>query len=500
MGAVESIVFISLFLGVAAGPKQVEVAVDANVAAVELRLDGAVAARIDGPPWAARVDLGPELAPHHLEAVAFDAAGGEVGRAEQWVNLPRRRHELRLLLERDAGRVVGGRLAWDSVEFDAPASLRLSFDGRAIATDDAATFTLPRHAADELHVVSAEAVFPDGATARADAVFGGRYGEQSATELTAVPLLAAGRLPRRPHGADGWLAVDGRPARVVAIDRGTADLYAVLDESAGEHLGELAAAIQRRVAGSRTNARLRSPPPGVGLPSGSPLYGVGLRADDRLFLVNPRVQKATSYDLFGVTLPLDAADGGSAWQLATRRFVDAAPGRPQRLADAVATAALAAVGGGRPRAVVLILGPQAADRSLHPPATVRRFLDRLRVPLAVWYVEQLDLTVRQAREAAVAAAEARQAVVPPGVEITPERVDEEAIAAARQGRLAAARERWGEVTDVDGLAAWMEVCGELRQAVGRQAVLWIEGAHAPGEVTLGEAPAGVRLLAAGDLR
>ncbi|HMB52104.1 MAG TPA: hypothetical protein VKU40_02225, partial [Thermoanaerobaculia bacterium] len=240
MVTAESIVFVSLFLGLTAGTQQVEVAVDPAVAAVELRLDGVEVTRMIEPPWTIQIDLGDELAPHHLEALAFDPSGDEIGRAEQWINLPRQRQEVRLLLERgDDGRVTGGRVAWGSLEYAAPTSMRLSLDGEELAIDDPSAFELPRHDPEKLHVLSAEVVFLDGSTARADAVFGGEYGEVTASELTAVPVLAGRRLPRRAERADGWLAVGGEPARVVAIEAGGADLYAVPDAGADPHLDAL---------------------------------------------------------------------------------------------------------------------------------------------------------------------------------------------------------------------------------------------------------------------
>jgi len=212
----------------------------------------------------------------------------------------------------------------------------------------------------------------------------------------------------------------------------------------------------------------------------SPLYRTGLRPGDRLFLVYPRVQKSTGYDLFGVTAPTVESEGGTAWQLSQRRFADPSPDpEPQRIADAVAAAALEAAAGGRSRAVVLILGPDAADASRHRPQVVRRFLDRLRVPLAVWYVEQVEVSLEEARRSR------------PGV-------GEEAVAAERRRRLEAVRGDWGEVTDVDGLTAWVAAAEALRRSVAGQAVLWIEGSHPPGAVALGEAPDGVRLLGVGD--
>src|SRR5215212_644842 len=58
-------------------------------------------------------------------------------------------------------------------------------------------------------------------------------------------------------------------------------------------------------------------------------------------------------------------------------------GGPQRLADAVAVAGVQALGGAKRRAVVLVLGDEP-DESRHAPDVVRRYLQRIGVPLRVW--------------------------------------------------------------------------------------------------------------------
>lgn len=82
---------LALFLGLTTGVQPVEVLATPEVARVEVRLDGTAVARLDaarldaGAP--AEVDFGDELMPHHLELVAFDAAGGVLGRSCHDVNL-----------------------------------------------------------------------------------------------------------------------------------------------------------------------------------------------------------------------------------------------------------------------------------------------------------------------------------------------------------------------------------------------------------------------------
>jgi len=69
------------------GRMQLETVVaEPRIARVEYRLDGRPVGAAKRPPFAARVDFGELPAPHLLEAVAFDAAGAEVGRDGLTVN------------------------------------------------------------------------------------------------------------------------------------------------------------------------------------------------------------------------------------------------------------------------------------------------------------------------------------------------------------------------------------------------------------------------------
>ncbi len=58
----------------------------------------------------------------------------------------------------------------------------------------------------------------------------------------------------------------------------------------------------------------------------------------------------------------------------------------RRFADAVAVAGVSALSESRRRAVVLLLS-SAPDKSAHSPAAVRRYLERVGVPLFVWSAE-----------------------------------------------------------------------------------------------------------------
>jgi hypothetical protein len=482
---VKTIVFVTLFLGLTAGPQRVEVAVDGSVAEVELRLDGDTVQHFAGPPWLAGMDFGDELLPRRLTAVALDADGAELDRTEQWVNLPRDDAEARLLLEREDGRVVAARLAWRNLEYPAPAAVEITLDGQPLEVAEPSHFELPKHDPDVLHVLSADMIFPNGDNARADVAFGGPYGGETGAALTAVPVVVEGRRRlRRAKEAEGWLRVDGRPAPVLALDRGEVDVYAVLDRSAEEHVRQLGFGMARRIGAqrlgsavdvSRTFDTAGAPGRVRGLGrADSALVGIGSKAGDRLFLVRPEPDPSLSgYLLFGISPPIDADQGGLAWLLTYLRMGLEDDAGPPRLADATATAALRAAGSGRPRAVLLVLGPGSRDASRFPAPVVRRYLASLRVPLEVWYVESPAVSARQA----------------------PEGLTLDDLEAARREHLEHARAAWGEVRVVDDVASWIGAAEAFRDALARQRILWIEGLHPPADVELGEAPEWVRLVA-----
>jgi hypothetical protein len=184
--------------------------------------------------------------------------------------------------------------------------------------------------------------------------------------------------------------------------------------------------------------------------------------------------------LFGISPPIEGSEGGLAWLLTYLRMEESENAGPQRLADAVATAGLRAAGSGRPRGVVLILGPGDTDASRFQAGRARRFLKRLRVPLDVWYVERVAVSLELARQAA------RQA------ESEPPTLED--VEAARRQRLARARRAWGEVRDVESLTAWIEAAEGYREDLARQRLLWVDGIHPPASISLADAPPWVRLM------
>jgi hypothetical protein len=231
-------------------------------------------------------------------------------------------------------------------------------------------------------------------------------------------------------------------------------------------------------------------------PSSSPLLSTGLLPDDRLFLVAPTVDPSRSgYLLFGVSQPVGGRRGGLVWLLTRLRLESAGDAGPQRLADAVATTGLRAAAGGRPRGVVLLLGPDAEDASFFAAQHVVRYLELLHVPLRIWYVEIPQVTLEPLRSAYdEAVARAREAVErgQPVPEVPPEPTLE-SVREARSRRLQRLRRTWGAMQDVDGLTPWVEAARGLREELARQRIVWIDGVHPPSEVELVGAPPGVRL-------
>lgn len=376
------ITFVTLFLGLFLGVQPVEVRVDEEVAAVELFLDGEPAGRLRGPPWRRALDLGLELKPHLLEAVALDAEGREVARAERWINLPRPPAEVTLFLEEDAEGQRTARLFWESVLGTRPESLRMELDGEPLAGADLSGVKLPELDPETVHFLRAELEFPDNVSTSSELVFGGGFGGAVDTRLTAVPLEIPEKGALTETDLRGWLVKDGEPLQVVALEEGAVDLVVVPDGGALSLLRNLSlewqshssVRTQYRTTQTSLEAELRRTLP--------------LPKDQRLRFLWPFPQMRAGeggipFSLFVSTPELTHADGGLVWLLSRA----APPGgldRSTRLATAVAVAATVAAGRNRRRAVVLLWSGGEGDRSRVAAVTVRRYLEHLRVPFRVW--------------------------------------------------------------------------------------------------------------------
>ncbi len=445
------IAFLSLFLGLTLGPQPVELTVGGPVAAVELLLDGKPAGRLQGPPWTGQIDFGPHLEPHELVARALDDKGQEVGRASQWINLPRPPAEVEVLLERGSdGRVTAARIKWQSLTGESPSGYAIDFDDKHLTADSTGRVQIPAYDPETSHVLSVELRFPKAMTARKDLAFGGRGSAEISMELTGVPvrLRKGKRLPPLDR-LQGWFLAGGQPLAVAAVEDGPAQLLVVRDFKAGEPLARLGRP-RSRVARTEVERALADPQVARSQMS--------LGLEDEVRLVWPT---ATSYsgpgaavsgaraDLFDITREYTARDGGLLWILARTLPPAEAPSSSQRLSDAVCVAGLRALDGHRRRAVLLVLAGEPADGSQSSPALVRHYLQKIRVPLFVW------------------------SVVDPGDKPTP--------------GLAA----WGEVEDASSLNKVKKAFAKLEDDLKSQVLVWVDGRHLPQSITLSPAAAEV---------
>jgi hypothetical protein len=435
-----TISFLTLFFGLLSGPYPVEMAVNGPVAAVEVTLDGGAAVRLAAPPWKAKLDFGPALAPHRIVARALDARGRELARTEEWANLPHPAARAGIVLEGNkAGPPRAARVAWTNVQGETLESMSLTFDGRPLTLDAAGRAALPAHNLRSLHILAAEVRFKPERTARADVAYGGQYGSEVSTELTAVPLhLRSGRLPA-PGKLAGWLTQGGRPLTVAAVEEGPAQLFVV------------------RVPGTQEIARKLG---SKGTPPGD--FEMRLDKEDRIrFLQSSpdRVEGSDeARDLFSLSGPYTATEGGLPWLL--RRAGangDAGPegtaGTPsletRRIADAVAVAGLEVTTENRRRAVLLVLSGDERDAGVYAAAAVRRYLAALRVPLFVW-----------------------------------------TLGTPAPGSFAAS---WGATEDVSAVKNLYRAFEDLRAELRSQRIVLVDGRHLPQAVTLGPAARNVEL-------
>jgi hypothetical protein len=72
------LVFVTRLLGLMSSTHEIQVQTDPSVHRVEILLDGKRAYVLRSAPWRAGIDFGPEIAPHELTAVAYDAQGVEI--------------------------------------------------------------------------------------------------------------------------------------------------------------------------------------------------------------------------------------------------------------------------------------------------------------------------------------------------------------------------------------------------------------------------------------
>jgi hypothetical protein len=438
--------FITLYLGLVLGPQNLEVSVGPDVAAVEIVLDGETIATMTGKPWQIECDLGPRLVPHTLEAVARDDTGRELGRTEQWINLPRPRAEAKLSLEGDStSSARWARVIWESVDFERPRRVEAFLDGKPLRVEAIDRFPLPKVDPTKIHFLSVNVEFSDSVSAPAELVFGGIYSDTVATELTSVVLESERFRTPAPEQLEGVLLHRGRPLRVVAVEKPPAEIILVRDHSSGTldtlelllttRPGRLPAVKDQlpRVVEKNDWVRLAIPP--------SDALG----------------QKTDQYDQIPVTGDLAGPPN--------IRLIDilAHPGpsgshvtlEEERVADTVLVAGLVASAGNRRRAVLLLSAFDNLDVSRLQPVIVRDYLDSLTVPLMIW-------RLRPPKQAAPSAGAS-----------------------------------WGEVIDVSDWGALGPAFRRLRELLDSQIVVCVEGRHLQQEISVAPEARKLRLARSG---
>ncbi|MCP4898958.1 MAG: hypothetical protein GY906_18460 [bacterium] len=432
-----TIAFITMFLGLVVGQQPVELAVSGDrVAMVEIVLDGATVGRLEAPPWRYTCDLGSELLPHELVAIARDDEGNELIRTRQWINLPRDPAEATLVVgkELEGGRRLA-RLVWRDIYGVEPISMMAFFDGMPLAVTDPERIILPPHDLDTVHLLRAEIQFPEQRQTTAEVLFGGGYGANVRAELTAVAVeIEKGKMPS-VDAIQGWFLSDGRELPVAVVEQERSELLMVVDRGVELDLAKLLPRLPDRwnyssFSGSRPE----------------PLLG----EEQSVQFLWPIPMRGASgnqkYALFKPTRRFFKEDGHLI-ELLDRLRLAGLPEGPQRLTDAVAVAGRMATRLGHPRMVILIVSKDPDDASQLSPAVVRQYLSSLQVPLVVWSPESKRLK----------------------------------------------GSAWGEVVRISTLGELNRALGRASKVLEHQRIVWIEGLHLPQQIALAQTAENLRL-------
>jgi hypothetical protein len=392
--------FLTLFLGIVVGPQTVSLMADNRVAAIEVQLDGRAVGRIAGPPWELKIDLGPELAPHVLTAIASDSEGHESGRAVQLLNVPRPAAEAHFLLDRDpSGIITAARMSWESSAGRDPQEVTVSLDGRPLALEDNQYIDLQGIDSSQFHFLQADLMFSDQVRATTQIAFGGEYLDSASAELTSLTVIPRGKRKQpKPEEMASWFLKNGEPLSAVAVEKGLAEIVVVRGPGVANALADLPGLPSRdrpdrgQLPTGGIGGLAASPPKTSGVSSSSPdlLRQILPLADDqRLQLLEPYARRHSGrqleMDTFAISPQVSPTMGGIYWALGLQVSLPGLSPQP-RVTDALAVAALHAASGNRRRAVLLVLAEPWEETSRHDLADVRGFTRCLNVPLVIWVI------------------------------------------------------------------------------------------------------------------
>lgn len=429
------ITFLSIFLGLILGPQTISVAVGEGVANVDLYVDGSKVAALEHEPWSIEWDFGDELIPHELMAVALDSDGDEIGRARQWINLPRQPAEAAIVLRGSDKEGGLAELTWESLSGSEPRQVRVVFDQVELPMADPRSIRLPPHDPEELHFIRAELEFADDVTSTVEFVFGGSFLDDVSSELTAIPVVLRKRknLPSASE-LSSWFTTRSDSAEVVASEKGTAEILVVRDRSALEDLRAMKA------------LEMSKPLPGA-MWRRTAAFG---RQDWTLRQIWPlsrwQLGARAPFELFAYSQPAPSESGSFL-----RWLIDIEPppdlAGEQRLADAVAVAGVTASANHTRRAVVLVLGSDPEDDGSLAATQTRKYLQWLRVPLVVWSTA-------------------------PGAQKA---------------------DGWGPAVDVSTVPTLESAIDGLFDQLDRQRIVWLADYHLPQDIELTPAATGIHL-------
>ena len=434
------IAFETLLLGIVIGRGPVRLMVAPPVTSVEIRLDRATVVLLHRPPWATNCDFGPNLLPHQLTAVGFDAAGHEVGRVTQWVNLGRERGKVSALLERDpkTRRPAALSVAWNVTDAAEPQRVVATLDGAPLPVTNPHRIPLPELDLAQAHLVSVEVTFTGTLRGRADLALGGDVIESAESELTAVAVT----LPARQEALDlrslnGVFLLNSAPIQPVAVDEGRAEAVLVFD------------------SGTRLVARQGFKELRGGTDAMDPAFD---RVSVASSIPTQTIDQEGGFrDLFGVSTPMRLDRLGNQVVFMS----GAAPTtslRDEKVADAVAVAGAEAAASNHRRGVVLVLseaglkatvGNRVHDRSTLGIPAVKAYLAALNVPLFVW-----------------------------------------SLIGQVSGQLPSA---WGPAADVSTPHRLRKARNNLERQLASQRIVWFAGRHLPQSITLDETATRIRL-------
>lgn len=431
--------FATLLLGLVFGPQQVGFLVHEQVEVIEIYLDRQIVGRLSEPPWHLTVELGEELAPHFLQAVAYDGEGEQIDRVEQWVNVSTQQTEVSLLVSpRQDGDGLQAQVAWESVaEQLEPTSFRIELDGEPLEVEDPRQFDLPSTGPDQAHLLRVELQFSETLRAAAEAIFGGPYSDEVDTELTAVPVLLdrPKKLPPLADMQDWFLDRDGA-LTVKAVEESQVDIVVVRDVASVETMRKL------YPRASKDQPFRTLPAPTLDLP---------LKKDHSIRFITPLARQIErdgyQYQLFPPIGPFTREDGALLW-LFSSVVPSMAESQGLRLADAIAVAGMAAAQSGRRRVVVVIASAEPDDRSQLSAETVLPFLRRLHVPVVLWS------PIRGVKQIA----------------------------------------SWGPAVDISSRQKLTTAYHDLAKQLNRQRIVWLEGRHLPQAISISPKAEGVHLV------